>query len=431
MMPAAMRGSQRAWIGAIALLCAVRVAIPLAALLASGRALPGLPRYDYEPTPGDAQGFYSAAREFIASWQRLGAGLLVVVVLALAAAAVIAVRVWRSRPAARAWVLAGAALAASLGATVAITQMSSHTGAAVVGWPLLWGLVMLPYRAVGLPLDPDVAFGFGLSLELAAAAVTVAATWVIGLRATGRRSTALAAAAFMALWPFLSGLVSGARGWTNGTWNVDAGLHLYDEPVSTALVAVAVALLLSQNLSPVGLASAGALLSFATAVRLSNGLFAAFVLVVLARRLGARRALPYLAAGLSFAPVVGAWWPKGYAALVDRPDIWPPHPFSSDYVVRSWTESLFFSPRAALVLVPLAVVGALVLRRSWALALLGGLIAVNAVFYSFYANTAEHPRFLHVALPPLLVLWAAGLVALARTAARAAPGREPARITPS
>jgi len=72
-----------------------------------------------------------------------------------------------------------------------------------------------------------------------------------------------------------------------------------------------------------------------------------------------------------------------------------------------------------------------VLRRSWALALLGGLIAVNAVFYSFYANTAEHPRFLHVALPPLLVLWAAGLVALARTAARAAPGREPARITPS
>lgn len=423
--------SGRAWLGAVAVLCALRVAIPLAALAASGRALPGLPRYDYESTPGDAQAFYSAAREFIASWQRLGTGLLVVVALALGASAVIAVRAWRVRPAARAWVVVGAAFAASLGATVAITQMSPRTGAAVVGWPLLWGLAMLPYRAVGLPLDPDIAFGFGLALELAASVVTVTATWVIGLRATGRRSAALVAAAFMALWPFLSGLVSGARGWTNGTWNVDAGLHLYDEPISTALVAVAVALLLSKNLSPVGLASTGALLGFATAVRLSNGLFAAFVLLMLVRRLGAGRALPYLAAGLSFAPVVGAWWPKGYAALLDRPDIWPPHPFSADYIVQSWTESLFFSPRAALVLVPLAVLGALALRRSWALALLAGLIAVNAVFYSFYANTAEHPRFLHVALPPLLVLWATGLIAIASAAAKAARGRQPAKMTPS
>jgi len=423
--------SRRAWLGAVAVLCALRVAIPLAALAASGRALPGLPRYDYEPTPGDAQGFYSAAREFIASWQRLGAGLLVLVVLALGVTAVIAGRTWRGRPAARAWVVVGAAFAVSLAATVAITQMSSHTGAAVVGWPLLWGLPMLPYRAVGLPLDPDIAFGFGLSLELAASVTTVAATWLIGLRVTGRRSAALGAAAFVALWPFLSGLVSGARGWTNGTWNVDAGLHLYDEPISMALVAVALALLVSTELSPSVLASVGAILSFATAVRLSNGLFAALLLLLLVRRVGARRSLPYLAGALSFAPVVGTWWPKGYAALFDRPDIWPPHPFSSDYVVRNWTESLFFSPRATLVLVPLAVVGALVLRRSPALPLLGGLIVVNAVFYSFYANTAEHPRFLLVALPALLVLWAAGLVALVSPAARAAPRRRRAGMTPS
>src|SRR3972149_3787041 len=87
-----------------------------------------------------------------------------------------------------------------------------------------------------------------------------------------------------------------------------------------------VGLLPPQNLSPVGLASAGALLSFATAVRLSNGLFAAFALVVLARRLGARRALPYLAAGLSFAPVVGARGAKGYAPPARPPPPLPPPP---------------------------------------------------------------------------------------------------------
>ena len=426
-----MRRPQRAWLGALALLCAIRVAIPLAALAASGRALPALPRYDYEPTPGDAQGFYSAAREFIASWQRLGAAGTLAVAVALLALAAALVRLWRSRPAMRGWLVAAAAGGVSLAATVAITQMSSRTGAAVVGWPLLWGLPMLPYRAVGAPLDPDIAFGFGLALSLAANVATTVATWLIGLRVTGRRSVALVAAAFVALWPFLSGLVSGARGWTNGTWNVDAGLHLYDEPISTALVAVACALLLSANVPPATLASAGALLSVATAVRLSNGLFAALALVLLARWVGLRRLLPYLGGALSFAPVVGSWWPKGYAALFDRPDIWPPHPFSSDFVVRNWTESLFFSPRAVVVLVPLAVVGVLALRRSRALALLGGLIAVNAVFYSFYRNTAEHPRFLHVALPALLVLWAAGAVALASPIARAAPGRQHAKMTPS
>jgi hypothetical protein len=55
-------------------------AIPLAALAASGRALPGLPRYEYEGLTGDATGFYAATREFIASPARLGAlGLLALV----------------------------------------------------------------------------------------------------------------------------------------------------------------------------------------------------------------------------------------------------------------------------------------------------------------------------------------------------------------
>ncbi|MDQ3821879.1 MAG: hypothetical protein M3321_01395, partial [Actinomycetota bacterium] len=53
--------------GAVGALAAVRVAIPLAALAASGRALPGLPRYEYDGLTGDATGFYAATREFIAS----------------------------------------------------------------------------------------------------------------------------------------------------------------------------------------------------------------------------------------------------------------------------------------------------------------------------------------------------------------------------
>ena len=39
-------------------------------------------------------------------------------------------------------------------------------------------------------------------------------------------------------------------------------------------------------------------------------------------------------------------------------------------------------------------------------------LLVNPVFYSFYANTAQHPRFLYASLPELFVLWAAGVSVL-------------------
>lgn len=423
--------ARRLTVGALAGLCAVRVALPLAALAASPGDLPGFPRYVYEPTPGDAQGFYSAAREFIASWGRLGAPVVLVLAAALLAVAALGARTWRARPSSRAWVLVGLAGAASLAVTLAITEMSRETGAAVFGWPLLWALPMLPYRAVGGPLDPGIAFGFGLALSLLANVVSVVACWFIGLRATGRRSAALAAAALFALWPVLSGFVSGERGWSNGTWNVDVGLHMYDEPISTALVAVVTAILLGRRRAPVALAGAGVLMGLATAVRLSNGLLAALFVVLLVTRVGPRRTLPFLAGGAVFAPIVGAWWPRGYAALFDRPDIWPPHPFSADYVVSNWTESLFFSPRAVLVLVPLALLGAFALRSRFELMPLGGIIVANAAFYSFYANTAEHPRFLHVALPALLALWSAGAVSAALGLRKTLQGSEAGRRNPS
>ena len=77
---------------------------------------------------------------------------------------------------------------------------------------------------------------------------------------------------------------------------------------------------------------------------------------------------------------------------------------------------------------PLAIVGAFGVRRPWALALVLAFLLLNAVFYSFYANTALHARFLYASLPELFVLWAAGVAVIAEAGARARGGvREPAR----
>ena len=42
--------------------------------------------------------------------------------------------------------------------------------------------------------------------------------------------------------------------------------------------------------------------------------------------------------------------------------------------------------------------------RPWQLALVAAFLLVNPVFYSFYANTPQHPRFLYASLPELFVL---------------------------
>ena len=75
-------------------------------------------------------------------------------------------------------------------------------------------------------------------LTLAALAVATIATAYVGLYATGRRSIGLGAAGIFALWPLVSGQLAGHSAWENGQWNVDVGLHLYTEPLSTALVVV-------------------------------------------------------------------------------------------------------------------------------------------------------------------------------------------------
>ena len=396
-------------------LVAVRIAIPLAALAASGSALPGLPRFDYRGLRGDATGFYAAAREFIAAAPRLGTAGAAALFLAFVLAELAVVLAWRHGRLASAWALVGATLVFSLLVTVLITQMDAP-GAAVFGWPLVWSIPLFPLRALGV-LDEDVAYAVGLVLSLTANAVTVVATYVLGLRASGRRAVAALAASLFAFWPLFMGVVAGERGWENSTWEVDAGLHMYTEPLSTALVTGALAVLLVAR-SPAMVAAAGVAFSLATLVKLSNGILAAVVLLVLlaSRSYGLTRALPFAAGALTFAPALIAYWPRGYVPIFDNPVSFPRDPFSFDYVARNWGDSLLFSPRTLAVLLPLAAIGPLFVRSRLALALLVLPVLVNAAFYSLYQNTVVHPRFLFVSLPAVFVLWAAGAAGIAEVA---------------
>ena len=379
----------------------MRVALPLLAL--AGVRVPATPRYDYRGLTGDATGFYAAAREFISAWGRLAPTVLVgLAVLAVAGTAYV-VRAWRPRRSERPWLIAGAAGGVALLASAAVTEMEPP-GAAVFGWPLVWSIPLFPLRAFGV-LDADVAFGVGLALSLAANVVTVFATFFAAVYATGRRAVGLVAAALFALWPLLMRL-AGTHAWDNGTWNVDTGLALYTEPISTALVTTALALLLSPRVTDERLALAGVALSLATAVRLSNALVALGVLILVAIRLDPRRSLPYLAGALSFVPLVLAYWPKGYEDVGREP-------FSLAYVDDAWTDSILFTPQLLAVLVPLALVGALAVRDWWPRALLALFALANVALYSFYRVTEIHPRFLFASLPAAFVLCAVSLTALA------------------
>ena len=426
---AAAGAAARHWRAGLALLVVARLALPLVALAWHGRKVPALPRWDYVAQTGDATGFYAAAREFLAAWGRLPHALVAVLALGALGAAAALAREWRRRPERRAWLLVAAALGAAALACAGIAKMHAP-GAAVIGWPLLWALPMLPARALG-QLTPDVAFGLGLVLSLAANAVGIVATAVAGARATGSRALGLLAGLCVAAWPLLAEPIAGHGAWANGQWFVDTGLHLYTEPLSTALVAVAFALLLAERLAPLSLATAGVLLGYATSVKLSNGLLAAAALVLVAWRSGVRpggawragvvATAPFLAGALAFMPVVAVYWHLGYVQVFDNPQSWPTRPFSVQNVVPAWRDSLLFRPHTLAVIVPLAAIGCWALRRRrWPLALVGAWLLVNPVFYSFFRNLPQHPRFLYASLPALWILSAAGAAWLGAGIARRA-----------
>jgi hypothetical protein len=406
------------WWGSLGLLAAVRVAIPLAAYADRGSHLPGMPRFDrpraHGGLSGDATGFYAATREFMAGWARMPRPLLGLLVAATLAAAVAFVTAWRRRRDQRAWLVPAAVCAFELVVCVDVHWMKS-SGAAVFGWPLVWAIAELPFRAVGV-LTHAVAWDISFVLQLCFVALTVAAVAYLARNAAGRRWVGVLAAAFWAFWPLLVGVIAGHQAWANAQWEVDVGLHGYSEPLSTLLVVTAAALLLSERATALRLSLAGCALSLATLTKLSNGLLAAAALVFVVLR---RTHWPYYLAGaLSLAPLVAVYWPLSYPKLFDNPQSWPRDPFDAAHVVTTWTHSSIFYPRTLLIVTPLVVIGAFALRRPWALVLVLAFLLINPVFYSFYANTAQHPRFLYASLPFLFTVWAGGAEVIRRCVAR-------------
>jgi hypothetical protein len=407
------------WWGPLGLLAAIRVAIPLAAY--SGSSVPGTPSFARAVRDGglegDATGFYAATREFMAGWGRMPRPLLALVALAALATAVAVVVAWRRRAAWRPWLVPAALAAFGLVICVDVHWMRP-SGAAVFGWPLLWALPMLPYRALGFGLSKHVAWDFGFALSLISVALTVVAVAYLGRNATARRWVGVAAAAFWAMWPLLVGVIAGHHAWSNAQWQVDVGLHNYSEPLSTLLVTTGAALVLSPRLTQMRLALAGCALSAATLVKVSNGLLAAAALAIVFLRGRTRDSLPFAAGALALAPLVGAYWPISYPKLFDNPQSWPRDPFDPAHVVTTWTHSSIFTPHTLAIVVPLAAIGVAGLLRPWQLTLVVAFLLINPVFYSFYANTALHPRFLYASLPELFVLWSAGIAVLVRLLAR-------------
>src|SRR5213596_1890880 len=104
------------WWGPLALLAAIRVAIPLAAY--AGSSLPGTPSFTRSPLDGgltgDATGFYAATREFMAAWGRMPRLVLAGDVVVALAATVVLLMLWRHRPAWRAWLIPAALFAFGL-----------------------------------------------------------------------------------------------------------------------------------------------------------------------------------------------------------------------------------------------------------------------------------------------------------------------------
>jgi hypothetical protein len=390
---------------ALASLAGLQVLFALFVLARSPhRALPGLPRYRYDPLDGDAYGYYSAVRELLATWRREGRVLLP---LALVVAVAFAV-VWRrsGRPTVR-------TLAAIWGCGIVaavLVERIRFTGAPQIGWPLVWSIPLLPYRALGLPLSPNVAFGVGLVLSLVCNVITIVMTYALARLATRRREVPLLAAALVAFAPVLILLDPAHTSAMNGTWQILLGLAMYTEPLSTALVLSGLVIVWRRSGVGADAALGGGLLGLATLVRVSNALIAACVVLALLARGEPRRALVTSLGGLAFLPAVALFWPKGYPKL--HPPVYPAHPFELRYIRSAWTGSLLWHPSVLAAVVPIAFAGILAVRRDVAQVLVAAL-AVTCVFYSFYQLTPIHPRFLFVVVPAVLVLWAAGATAIA------------------
>ena len=398
--------SFRVWIAVLALL---RILPALLVLAANGRSLPALPSSPYGPPTGDTYGFYAAAREFVSAWAHVSRLLLALSVLALIATLVLVRRLWRNGSGGAAVALGSVAT----GVFVAVgVQAMVPTGAGAVGWPIVGSIPMFPLRATGV-LTYHVAFYAGIAFLLAANIVTVGATALIARRFAPPQ-IALLAPVLLVIWPFLMRFVEGTGNIVYGSWLDDQGVALYAEPLSTALVAVAVALIVLHTEDERAIAMAGALMGFATAVRISNITIAAVLgLSVLLLR-NRRAAVLYGISCAGMGAIAAAFWSLGYATFSGgKSEQAPAGLFSWHYLLRSWRDSGVFDWKMLLLLLPLPLVGTWALRHHPVeLVALAGTVGVTAAFYSAYYITALHPRFLFVALPALFALATVGISTL-------------------
>jgi hypothetical protein len=409
---------QIVFVSAIAALVVLRVLIPVAVLAASPRRFPLLPAYHYAPLNGDSFAYYQAVTNMFASfngvfegWIGVGsAGLLV----SFCAAAWI---LWGSGVRWLAILLP--ALAISLILAVLVHDTASPA-AGVIGWPLAWALPLLPFPLLHLSVTPDRAFPPGLALSLIANAATVIATARIGLRVSGRRSIGLTAAGLYATWPIWVGVVAGEQAWQNGQWLIDVGLHLYTEPLSTALFVVSLDLLLDPRASASVAVVAGLLVGFDTAVKLTNGFLAAALLILVVLRSGWRSGAIFGLGAIVSVPIVVGYWPQGYA----RPSFGN-HVDGGLYQLRfvsmNARTSTIFTGVMLLVLLPLALVGLAQIRGWFFRSILVVPIVVTIASYCAYYYTAQHPRFYYVVLPLVFVLQAAGAQTICERIGRQRP----------
>jgi hypothetical protein len=396
------------WVQALAVLVALRVLIPLVVLAASPKKIPLLPAYTYVPLNGDAYGSYHAVSNLFSAFSAVMIGWIGLGTLAMIACfSVAAVILWRSGVR---WL---AVLLPALAVSLALGYLAREMGASeagVIGWPLVWALSLAPLSVLRIPLDHDIAFGAGLIVSVAANAVTVVALAVVGVRATGRRSVGLLAAGLFATWPLWVGIVAGHGAWANGQWDVDVGLHLYSEPLSTALVAVGVALLLRPVLTPTTAAVAGLLLGLATLTKLPNGVIAVGIVILVLVAHGLRRALVLAVGGLVSLPILIGFWPHGYVDASSGKGIDAGVLYRWSYVVDNIHDSPVFTGPMLLLLLPLAALGVIAVRGWFARSLLVWTIVGTVLSFAGYYVTAQHPRFFYVALPELFVLQSAGVV---------------------
>jgi len=394
----------------VAVIVALRLAPAVIVALANGRGVLGLPGYAYAAPTGDTYGFYAAAREFMTTWARAPVVSFAASLVLLVGGAIGTRILWR-RGKREGAVIVGA-LGSAIFLAVWVHEMRS-TGAGTIGWPIVWALPLFPLRAVGVLGYLD-AYYLGIAVLLVCNAATVVATALIARRLVPGR-TSLLAPSLLAIWPFMMLHLGEPGTVVYGSWLNDEGLNLYSEPLSTALVAVGLALLVLHRFDPICAAFAGILLGYAVVVRLSNITIVIVCFVALLLAAAAPSVAAFALASVGVSTIWFAFWPHGYVSLNRGSLSQTTHDlFGSRYILPSWRDSTVFGPRMLAILLPLAILGLYSLRRqpfeAW---LLGAVVAVTGAFYSFYYYTALHPRFLFVALPSLFVLEAAGAASLA------------------